>query len=778
MKSFLQSFFLMLIAVSSVQAMDSSPVATSKVKSESDSILYREKVFPKDQVSEVKNHNSFNTIVCHDTTVLYVYPGIPKEVHRHHVLDHNTSSGSGFSSAVITFEDEFGQEYPDTRFNFDEIGLYIIGKATLLSNGKTCMTRILLDSCPYYQFCDTLCSSFPGVQCEDGVFSQLKWPCDITLTECSGPAPIRNDRYTPIKLAEMTGLEISNFSPKLNNLLCQDVQLYYTDEIVDLPEFKIINRTFRVVHQDINESRSYTQVITIPLIPLEICDFLPRDAPLGDCLSGHSDQDMIEWPADIEIIDTSIRLTYLEAIYLNGWAEGYEDVKPQFHNVCTVAKISHHDELVEINDTSQITKRIWTVFDPITDSEYSYVQTINHILYYKAQICVSDIFGNRITSFNLQNLHSSMSDTIYYNNAGCIEIIMDRLSGEQFTIFADSLGLPQSMKGVNIVDVIAIMDHYSKLKEFDNKLSVISGRNIGALDLRKKMRRIAGFPEDTVVPKWIIVDTTKSYPTYDDPESHSIFRSTVSLEYPYSDLILTKSGDVNFSEQKGEITNGEYKISLQDEIVNMGELYRIPFLISEDSELRAYQLEFNNFRDELNQISWINLNNNSWFYTSPENIAFPDKEVVIRRFTESEPIERKSGDTLVTLEFRALKNGVLSEMLTLYPSENNLAVMPIGQLPKKIVIDWKDRIINNNVQEIELEKISLFPNPASEYLEIRGITSIINYQITDLLGKVCLEGVVSEDAKLNVTNLQNGMYVLTMMNSTGARKSFKFFVNH
>lgn len=778
MNTFVQSFFLVLIAVSSMQAMESNIVSTVAIKLESDSIQLKGKAISIDLAAESKIQNSSNSIVCHDTTVLYVYPGIPKEIQRYHVLNHSTSTNSGFSSAVITFEDEFGQEYPDNRFNFDEIGKYIQGKATLLSNGKTCSTRILLDSCPYYQFCDTLCNSFPGLECKNGVFNQLKWPCDITISNCSGPTPIFDNRYTPNILATITGMDISNFYPQVNNLSCQEVRVFYNDEIINSAISKTIKRTFRVKHEDINVSKSYTQTITIPFFPLEICDFLPRDTPFGDCFSGHTDQDMIEWPADLVIIDTSISLKYLEAIYLHGWVEEYQDVKPHFHNVCTVSEISHFDEIFEINDTSQIIKRIWKVIDPITGFEYTYQQTINHILSYKAEICVSDIFGVKMTDFNLDSLFSPMPDNIYYNNDGCLEMIMDRFNGEQFTLFADSLRIAQSMHGVNILDVIAFSDHLAKLKQFDSKLSEIAGRNNSSIDIRKTMRAIVGYSDDVNVGRWIIVDTTKIYPSYDDPEGYSVFRSTVSLDYPNSDLILTKSGDVNFSAQMGENTEGEFKIRIQDEIVNIGEFYQISFIVSEDSELRAYQLEFNNFRHELNQISWINIFDDSWFYTSPDNSAFLEKEVVVRRYPAPEFYEKKEGDTLVTLEFRALKNGVLSEMLTLYPSENNLAVMPIGQLPRKIVLDWKDKIINSNVHEIELEKISLFPNPATDFLEIRGITSDMSYQISDLLGKVCNYGNITEDSRLDVSHLNNGMYVLTMQTSSGARKVFKFFVTY
>lgn len=776
MNTFLQSFFLVLITISGLQAIDSNPIATSKVKSEVDSILSGEKDIPRKLVSEAKNQSTINTIECHDTTVLYVYPGFPKEIQRNHVLDYYTSSTSGIFSAVITCEDEFGQEYPDNIFSFDEIGSYIIGRATLLSNGNTCTTRILLDSCPFYQACDTLCGNFPGVECEDGLFSQLKWPCDITLTNCIGPSP---HTYTPARLAEITGLDLSSFLPQLNNLECQAVEMYFGDEIMDTPDSRLIRRTFRVFIPDMNEWRYYTQEITVPFIPLGVCDFLPRDTPLGDCLSGHTSTDMVEWPADLEVIDTIISLSRLESAYLYGLVPGYENIKPNFENVCAVPEIRYEDKLKEISDTSNIFERTWTVIDPVTDEEYSYVQTINQILFYKAEICISNPLGERISNIDLEILNSSNLDSIYYNDSECIELRMKRIPAREFTIFADSLGIEKGMEGVNIVDVVAIRDHYEKTKLFDSKLSEIAAHFgsgvITSYTMVKMLRAITGYPDEVESAHWAVVDSTLyNYPIQNS--EYSIYSSTVTVNDPNADLILIKKGDVNFSEIMGENTEGEFKISIQDEIINVGESYQIDFLVSSDTDLRAFQVEFNVFNENADQIFWTDVPHSNVFQSSPENSVFQNKQIVVRRYGYGEPIEKKEGDTLFSLEFRALKNGVLSEMLTLYPSENNLAVMPVGQLPMKIVLDWKDKIINSNVHEVELEKIALFPNPASEYLEIRGITSVINYQITDMLGKVSGSGIVSEDASLNVENLNSGMYVLTMINESGARKSFKFFV--
>ncbi len=714
------------------------------------------------------------SLICADSAVLYVYPGIEKELLSQQIVKTNPLGCN--NRLDFSFVDEFGENYNDWKFNFEDIGKNILATVTIPDNSEFCQSRIVLDSCPYYRYCDTFCRDITNQTCEDGLFGQLKWPCDITLTDCLEA----QEYFDPYTLNSKFGYLFNDVYPELNALECQVVHFYFVDTIEVGTTEKIVHRTWNVIHVDINESRTYTQKITIPFVPLEICDFLPYGSPVGDCALGHSLEDMVEWPEDFETRLIDISPQTLLYYFWGGDTLQYR-AKPKFYNVCIIPEIEFNDEFSQFNDSTFITKRKWTVIDHINNSTYDYVQTITQILYRKAEICLSNVLGERLTGFDLERLKTPVLDTIFYNENGCIEVGLEMNIGEEYSLFADSLGIPKSMDGINIVDMVAIRDHILELEIFDNSLSEIaakfSGSGITTNAITRMLRAIIGIPGDIQSAKWLMADSTKSYPPYDDYEGLSVFRVTVKLDNIAEDLIVFKAGDVNFSGIKGENTDGEFKISIQDEIINMGELYQIQFIVSSDTELRAFQLEFNEFNSDLNQINWVSPTINIPIHSSPENSAFPEKHIITSSYTAYEPITRKPGDTLVTLEFRALKNGVLSEMLSLYPSENNLAVMPVGQLPKKIVIDWKDRIINNNVQEIELEKISLFPNPTSEYLEIKGITATINYQITDMLGKVCSAGIVSEDARLNVEGLNNGIYILTMINAAGARKSFKVFVS-
>ena len=74
-------------------------------------------------------------------------------------------------------------------------------------------------------------------------------------------------------------------------------------------------------------------------------------------------------------------------------------------------------------------------------------------------------------------------------------------------------------------------------------------------------------------------------------------------------------------------------------------------------------------------------------------------------------------------------------------------------------------IDTTNVNEIEVNnvKFDVYPNPATDVINITSNALRYEYQMINSLGQVVLEGVSSEDNTISVANMQNGIYFLKLV---------------
>jgi len=65
--------------------------------------------------------------------------------------------------------------------------------------------------------------------------------------------------------------------------------------------------------------------------------------------------------------------------------------------------------------------------------------------------------------------------------------------------------------------------------------------------------------------------------------------------------------------------------------------------------------------------------------------------------------------------------------------------------------------------------MKIFPNPSNNFIEINGLTTIENYRIYNSLGKEIKKGVVFENKKINIQNLDDGIYFLKIKNTNSIK---------
>lgn len=76
-----------------------------------------------------------------------------------------------------------------------------------------------------------------------------------------------------------------------------------------------------------------------------------------------------------------------------------------------------------------------------------------------------------------------------------------------------------------------------------------------------------------------------------------------------------------------------------------------------------------------------------------------------------------------------------------------------------------------SVPSLQLDAISIYPNPAKNVINFKGLTNDVSVSITDVLGKNVLTHTLQNGEALNVSNLTSGLYIIKL---EGSNHTFKF----
>ncbi len=72
-----------------------------------------------------------------------------------------------------------------------------------------------------------------------------------------------------------------------------------------------------------------------------------------------------------------------------------------------------------------------------------------------------------------------------------------------------------------------------------------------------------------------------------------------------------------------------------------------------------------------------------------------------------------------------------------------------------------------SVENFDLaEKISIYPNPASNFIRVSQLSKPEKYQVYNTIGQKIIKGIISENEKIDIQNLANGIYFLKFENGS------------
>lgn len=129
-----------------------------------------------------------------------------------------------------------------------------------------------------------------------------------------------------------------------------------------------------------------------------------------------------------------------------------------------------------------------------------------------------------------------------------------------------------------------------------------------------------------------------------------------------------------------------------------------------------------------------------------------------------------------TIDGSGIQKQVYSMTLADFDQDGDQDIASISyQVPNDGVYWFENLLETLGVQENELANgISMYPNPTSDYIQFKGITTeTIDVSVYDILGKQIINQTINSNNALDVTNLQNGIYILRLNDLSTSYKFVK-----
>ncbi|MFT6333424.1 MAG: hypothetical protein ACJATI_000151 [Halioglobus sp.] len=666
-------------------------------------------VITKVQVIKLFTSTS-NVLACNDLVNVNLVNGSAQ------LFPEDLLEGGNYNFATITLsiQDENGNSIPDNIITQNHIGQTLTYTVTDTLSGNTCSGTI------------NVSDSQGG--CPMNIDTDVTFPLDVIYLSNSN---IDANQYSPENLVANYGFEQSDVDVSIHPVApCTLIGNTYEDDVFNYTDgnYKIV-RTFTVIDWYTYDPPStegiytHVQTINVGINPYDlICDVLPNSAPAGDCDTGHTLEDDVEWPSDLSVAD--YRITPVGLIEFSNVPE--EDARPIFFNTPDDYTATYVDLLVELTQSTLTVARVWKAVNSTYDLTWHYSQTI-----------VVDFSGFE----NLVSVNTATDRAVpgvLFNNSTSTNMEGEaQVLGDIITIdFEDEV-----LNGVNVRDLILIQRHILGLEFFDERLTeaadVNSDGSIKASDILKLRKRILGVTDEI---EWKFVDTQIG---------------NVSQLQPKASYIAYKKGDIDDSallpgDDELPITS---KLTIEDKVLNDGETYLIPVTLEDQDLLFGMEIRLG-IDTTLLKIKGIE---NNLEFEMEDYFISPDGELVIivNDFLNAQDPSMDANNAVVYIQCTAEANILLHDAIKVtnrksYAVDENLDLYVVGGEIENVITDTNSP---------ELASLSVFPNPTTDYLRIDqsdvSVKGDLNISILNTQGQL----IINQTSDIvNVQNLSQGMY--------------------
>ncbi|TYA59113.1 T9SS type A sorting domain-containing protein [Formosa maritima] len=125
-------------------------------------------------------------------------------------------------------------------------------------------------------------------------------------------------------------------------------------------------------------------------------------------------------------------------------------------------------------------------------------------------------------------------------------------------------------------------------------------------------------------------------------------------------------------------------------------------------------------------------------------------------------------DVQTTIDGSGIQKQVYAMTIADFDNDGDLDIASLSyQVPSDGVYWFENLLETLEVPENVLSnEVNIYPNPTSNYISFKGITSeSINVTVYDILGKQIINQTLNVNDTLDVSKLQNGIYILKLENS-------------
>ncbi|MBK8622348.1 MAG: T9SS type A sorting domain-containing protein [Saprospiraceae bacterium] len=706
--------------------------------------------------------NSVQTLVCNSGIVVILGAGETKEIFTNEVLE-----GGPYKCWEEYDLDILENNVPRAN-NFvssADVQKNIVARVKDITTNNTCWGTITVigPDCAELNICDTKSRCDDEGDCNSGhtLSDDVEWPCDLVIVDV--PFEIFNNP-TPLALATFTGQDIDEMQPFLYNgdPLCNaTVSKAYYDTYAPSGGGRLIQRTWTVIHWASTQSYSYVQEISMnsPVTNnCEICDTSAWNTPITDCIGGHSDTDAVEWPSDITV--TSKRVSPVDLSYEPGINPN--DVKPVLSENCaSYFLISYTDVIFDFTPDSILVERTWSLLNTLNAVEYTYIQRIhiiNPIQDGSVKVCVRQLNGNTLN--NVELYPGNVIET-----GPCKEFDFDPTN----TLVKPSKASTDYLSGVDLADLILLYEHILGIRVLEPSQVLsgdINGNNgVSTLDVVLLTKMING--ETVNLAQW---PSPWKFMYQDLYPSLSNIRNQVTLQSFNTPLyghhfIGYKLGDINNSYFESNLQT--IPVDVFDEIITAGEIYTVPVYSNDDINANGIQFKIHkNGKTEIREVQ-------SSFFEKFEITEYETYYSIIGFNGKFEASNIKTEDLFLNITFKALQNSILSEALIMFDEGHNKFILAGSYAALPFKVTFEDIISGN--QQIHLnDGIAVYPNPASDKLYVKGLTTDNQTEIWNMSGTLINQDKKQQNEMIDISQLLPGVYVLKVKTSEGIKQSVRF----
>jgi|GEM_PF-4450945 len=505
-----------------------------------------------------------------------------------------------------------------------------------------------------------------------------------------------------------------------------------------------------------------------------ICDNLPWSTPVGDCASGHSYDDFIEWPGDVVINSCYYSPDYLA----NFTTINRRDARPQLLGGCPNVQMTHSDIVFDEGTGILQVVRKWIIINWQTSERWIYDQMLDvNFANCSTPVIVRTPFGHGIENVNVY-------ETQLTDEAG--EAII--LDNQYNSLTPNLIGLLAD--GVDILDALAIQEQLNGLRDFSPlQLRLADADQNGVLndlDLAEVVNIATHFYDPSTIEPWMFFGT-KSNPLEENIEA---IRAGDYYGGPV-DIVGGKRGDVNFDASNSDqipspLNLISIDLSVKDRLLNQGGLYTIDFSIEDLENIGGMQTVF---EIDLEKIDIRSITSPAFPNFSEANYEFTEEDI-LRIFWLADGDGVLDGGTsasedvpVLSIEVEALENSILSTTLKLFENQINSIARVEDDSRYDFSLNWVDRIFSNTTDVQSGKKfMTLFPNPANEQVTFsidRELQSPFKLNVFNAYGGLMKTTELhSNEVSVNIQDWSGGLYLYSLVDTKGNKQSGLLAVHH